>query len=240
VKDATNDDDDDGLLKSSEDNDHEEIIIKGVPSYPLYRELANRLFRWERDSQGCVNLMVSAESLGLNECLTYSAIPFRPTFSTIDYWLQKAGDRGIVRMLGMRTTVGNDSRPLLPPSRRELLLSAGENFLEQTSLTVSARARAKHAHRSSNSFFGEIRGNFAQQNTDTMLVIWKILLHAVWLNIHRFGGLPEGVYAFEARIHSGYGARWTGEWMDLIPTNVKFRGFLEPQMPDGHERHWRH
>jgi hypothetical protein len=77
-------------------------------------------------------------------------------------------------------------------------------------------------------------------NIDTVQVVRKILLQAVWLNIHRFGGLEEGVYAFEARIHTGYGARWTGKWVDLNATNVKVRGFLEPQMPDGHERHWRH
>jgi hypothetical protein len=84
--------------------------------------------------------MVSAASLGFNECLTEFVIPFRPTLSTIDDWLQKAGDQGILRVLGMRTTVGNDSRPLLPPTRNELLHSAGETFKEQSSFTVSAQA----------------------------------------------------------------------------------------------------
>ena len=66
---------------------------------------------------------------------------------------------------------------------------------------------------------------------------------------------------FEVRAVSGYGARWSADWTTTTtsstatggadgddeamavarpPVNVRFRGFLEPQMEDGHERGWRH
>lgn len=38
---------------------------------------------------------------------------------------------------------------------------------------------------------------------------------------------------FEVRTAEGYGARWLADGSD-------FRGFLEPQMQDGHAKGWRH
>ena len=49
----------------------------------------------------------------------------------------------------------------------------------------------------------------------------------------------------EIRTASGYGARWTANWSNCsdgpqLPTDIEFRGFLEPQMPDGHLKGWMH
>jgi len=41
------------------------------------------------------------------------------------------------------------------------------------------------------------------------------------------------VYVIEARVKEGYGARWTAD-------GKQFRGFLEPQMVDGHTAGWVH
>jgi hypothetical protein len=49
------------------------------------------------------------------------------------------------------------------------------------------------------------------------------------LNSHRF---CDGE-VFEARVAEGYGARWTAD-------GAQFRGFLEPNALDGHERGWQH
>jgi hypothetical protein len=58
----------------------------------------------------------------------------------------------------------------------------------------------------------------------------RILRDAAWLNIHM---LPHNKVMFEVRTLNGYGVRWS------LP-QVKFRGFLEPQMEDGHEKGWIH
>ena len=45
--------------------------------------------------------------------------------------------------------------------------------------------------------------------------------------------LQQDIFVIEARGPEGYGARWTAD-------GTQFRGFLEPQMVDGHEVGWRH
>ena len=72
--------------------------------------------------------------------------------------------------------------------------------------------------------------------------------NAVWINLHR---LPvcilfisihkrflliigqHDLFILEIRIEDGYGARWEVD-------GSKFRGFLEPQMEDGHQKGWKH
>lgn len=45
--------------------------------------------------------------------------------------------------------------------------------------------------------------------------------------------LQQDIYVIEARVIEGYGVRWTAD-------GKQFRGFLEPQMLDGHDVGWRH
>jgi hypothetical protein len=52
---------------------------------------------------------------------------------------------------------------------------------------------------------------------------------STWINIH---GLPHNIAIVELRITEGYGIRWE--------TTGAFRGFLEPQMLNGHEKGWKH
>jgi len=130
-------------------------------------------------------------------------------------------------------------------------------------LTVAARARSKHAPRAvtERSFFGVARGSVPQQNQETVAVVERILEDCVWINSHTFGGLfgrdenstneADRAWIVEVRQVEGYGARWLvrfpGEHEGtrrnngfVSPPTVSFRGFLEPQMEDGHERNWRH
>jgi hypothetical protein len=51
----------------------------------------------------------------------------------------------------------------------------------------------------------------------------------IWINIH---SLPHETPIVELRNEKGYGIRWM---IDGV-----FRGFLEPQMTDGHEKGWKH
>jgi hypothetical protein len=60
-------------------------------------------------------------------------------------------------------------------------------------------------------------------------ILNKFLKECVWINIH---GLPHDIPIIELRVDLGYGIRWR---IDGV-----FRGFLEPQMDDGHEKGWKH
>jgi len=220
-----------------EPNNEAAFIATGLPRRPMYRELACRLERWANTKNATI--MFDASALGLAEEST-TCLPESPEGFNPQDWLEQAGDAGVLRILGLRQTIGTDPRMLLPPSRSKLLESANTRLNSKAALTVAARARAKHAMRSSELFYGTIKGNDKQQNADTALVIERILREAVWINIHTFGGM-EGNPVLEARVEAGYGARWTADWSDpLRPTNIMFRGFLEPTMKDGHEKGWRH
>jgi hypothetical protein len=162
-------------------------------------------------------------------------------------WFREAGDGGVLELLGLRTTVGT-GRFMLPPTVTELEEAARKPHRPDSApphATVAARARTKHAHRGgSQSFFGTIRGGRVEQNQVTERIVSSLLRDATWVNIHAFGG--TGAPALEVRIASGYGARWSAEWIQnnpddpFLPINVTFRGFLEPQMENGHEKKWRH
>ena len=96
-------------------------------------------------------------------------------------------------------------------------------------LTVGARALSKHAHRSSEGFWGHATGTEKQKNEFANKVAVKILRECVWINTHR---MLQSETIIECRVIQGYGMRWS--------LDGTFRGFLEPQMSSGHERKWRH
>ncbi|KAL3913490.1 MAG: hypothetical protein SGILL_006468 [Bacillariaceae sp.] len=252
--------------KEYDDHNSHDFIVQGLPRRPLYRELSARLERWRRrvDKNGSFDpskeLMIPAEALGFHELEPYEALlPPPPPGDPKDIgnWMKLAGDEGILRLLGMRSTVGGLSDEseekrlmLVPPSLHKLLEAANKPHSPKDPLTVAARARAKHAHRKESeelSFFGIVRGNAIRQNQDTNRLLKRILDDAVWINCHSFGGLDENSVVVELRVASGYGARWRRDMvveeeanLPNEPTKLQFRGFLEPQMEDGHEKRWRH
>mmetsp|Transcript_25127 Transcript_25127/g.54314 ORF Transcript_25127/g.54314 Transcript_25127/m.54314 type:complete len:215 (+) Transcript_25127:91-735(+) len=139
---------------------------------------------------------------------------------------------------------------LLPPSISQLIASSRKRHKPntQSSLTVAARALAKHAHRSSssstanNGFFGRSKGSEFQKNEHAERMVRRLIEEAVWINVHAFGGVDESRPVVEARVVEGYGARWSGVWRQSAfrVEDVCFRGFLEPNVEDGHENRWRH
>jgi len=107
-------------------------------------------------------------------------------------------------------------------------------------LSVAAKARAKHAHRGEEQFFGVVKGSPEKQSSETQAIVSSIVHNAAWINIHTFGGMNNQP-VLEVRLENGYGARWTADWTDQFrPVNIEMRGFLEPQMEDGHEKGWKH
>lgn len=219
----------------------------GLPRRPYYRELARRIVHVSGDD----DQLLPAEELGMSELSSTKIIRMPPQpelFSeeSCFEWLKEAGDGGILRILGMRNTVGTEVG-LLPPDWDELLAASRLPHKDlappHDSLTVAGRARCKHAHRgtcSQDDFFGEVAGGTREKNEAAERVLVKILKDAAWINIHRSTGIDETV--LEVRVAAGYGARWTADWsLDPVnPTAVAFRGFLEPNQVYGHEKRWRH
>uniref|UniRef100_A0A0B6ZPP1 Uncharacterized protein n=1 Tax=Arion vulgaris TaxID=1028688 RepID=A0A0B6ZPP1_9EUPU len=120
---------------------------------------------------------------------------------------------------------------MLPPSRKLLVNSFTEKHSPNSDLWVGARALAKHYHRDqSESFWGDCTGREEAKNNHAFTLLNKVLDNAVWINIH---WLPHDVFIIEARQDQGYGLRWSAD-------GASFRGFLEPQMIDGHEVGWKH
>lgn len=105
----------------------------------------------------------------------------------------------------------------------------GEARENPTKITVGARALAKHQPRSSELFWGSIHGTEIQRNEAASKICEKILDEAVWINMHY---LSREDPVIEIRVPQGYGARWS--------TNGTFRGFVEPQMENGHQKKWKH
>jgi hypothetical protein len=144
----------------------------------------------------------------------------------------------------MRKTIGTSSRAFFPPSRKALEEAASVPHPKgkgTNKLSVAAKARAKHAHRGKDRFYGIATGKPESQNKETVIIIKKLLKHAAWVNIHVFGGVSEDRPVLEVRLDTGYGARWVADWSEPHnPLNVEFWGFLEPRMPDGHEKRWLH
>jgi len=202
-----------------------------------------------------VDPLLPAEEMGMSElpCTTKTVVPLPKsppaawTEESCLEWLRAAGDEGILRFLGLRRTIGTEVGRL-PPDWSELLEASrlphhGDHLVPQThdSLTLAGRARCKHAHRGSrNDFFGAVTGGTDEKNAAAERVLNAILENAAWINVHRSTGIAETV--LEVRVAAGYGARWTADWSadPVDPTDVTFRGFLEPQQVDGHEKKWRH
>ena len=142
-------------------------------------------------------------------------------------------------MLGFRKTAGSQAIPW--PSYDELKDSFNQPHTVLTEeqkqkrknppspLTVGAKALTKHSGRSSEGFWGKFRGSEKQKNIDANAKLEEILRDAVWINIHM---IVKKEIIIECRIERGYGIRWTGDG--------RFRGFLEPQMDDGHAKGWKH
>jgi len=121
---------------------------------------------------------------------------------------------------------------------KEITKQKREYLQPGATLSVGARAFMKHAHRGSEGFWnrateGTFAGGDESKNKVAEELICRVLNEAVWGNLH---GLPGGLLTFEVRVGQGYGARWTTD----AGGELRFRGLLEPQMKDGHEKRWRH
>ncbi len=131
--------------------------------------------------------------------------------------LVAAGCSRILILLGQRFTPASitDARAI-PPTRTRLIAAVNKEYKQ--GLTSGARAWTKHAHRSSDKFWGEIKGSTADKNNGSLQLISRILDNTTWWNI--FGHYAHDT-VYEARVSTGHGVRWGKGGDELI-------GFLEP------------
>lgn len=222
--------------------------IVGYPSHPLYVQIAAMLQSWMENSHCPIldlpkyDLLDEQVYVESRAAAIASITPMLVGLKTLhSLWVEEEiihrlreillclGKRGILDLLGVRKTVG--TKDLWPPARFKLLESFCEKHSPKAELSVGARALAKHHHRDqSESWWGNCSGTETQKNENALNLVNTILDNATWINIH---WLPQDIFVIEARVGEGYGARWTAD-------GKQFRGFLEPQMVDGHEVGWRH
>lgn len=90
-------------------------------------------------------------------------------------------------------------------------------------------------------WWGIPSGPVGKINENSVKLFWKIVNGATWRNLH---WLPHQVLVYEVRVPAGYGMRWSQDRsanQDIVTERPwNFRGFLEPQMENGHEVGWRH
>ncbi len=216
--------------------------MNGYPTYPLYTKISRTLYNWMKNGkydarnpellEECRN---KTEKQITNDFVDQKLKAWLLTDKTcirkrlIVEILEQLGLRGILDLLGMKQTVG--SVDMLPPSLSTLWESFQRKHKPNAELSCGARALSKHCHRDSTSqWWGTSTGSESNKNEHANQVLDKILTDAVWINIHL---LPHDVKVLEVRNQLGYGARWSYN-------GTMFRGFLEPQMSDGHSIGWRH
>ena len=152
---------------------------------------------------------------------------------------------------GLAYTVGS-ALGSTPPSKETCL--AAFVAPNKAGLTAGARAWSKHSHRSgvpepesdaeverrsgtgNPGWWGTPSGPVVTINEKAMKLFRKAMDNVSWRNLH---WLPHQVLVYEVRVPEGYGMRWSQNQNDEGKSWV-FRGFLEPQMENGHEIGWRH
>jgi hypothetical protein len=133
--------------------------------------------------------------------------------------LATSGIRNVLVLLGQRFTPASlADASALPPPRDKLLDSAMKPHSPADKLSIAGRALAKHAVRSTSTFWGTVTGSTEEKNAAARATLERILDGATWWNT--FGHFKH-VPVFEARVPTGHGARW-GHGGD------EFIGFLEP------------
>lgn len=139
--------------------------------------------------------------------------------------MHQVGLEGLLVLMGQRITPASlrDARAI-PPTSRSLLAWAARPH--SGSLTVSARAAAKHAARSDDPFWGAPHGSAETQSAEAQAKVHQILCHTTWWNV--FGHSVSDVL-FEARTASGHGARWKLDEQRFVGFLDPFEGMSEPE-----------
>ena len=217
------------------------------PRYPLYIEISKKFLQWMENEDFPVKnedcgLLTEGKSVGKRKEIAAKASPILAALSIswqeisdeekvkqLTSVVKLLGARGLLDLLNIRHTQGSvDS---FPPSMSTLVASFNKKHKPNTNLTVGARALSKHCHRDvTHEWWGACVGTEQAKNEHANTILMRVLEDASWINIHL---LPHDLKVIEVRCLEGYGARWSHD-------GSAFRGFLEPQMEDGHAAGWKH
>jgi len=217
----------------------------GIPLKPYFYEISNAIISWAQTNEcpikfNTMNLLNETEndlqrlqqlSPHIIETISNWGLydPHHRRISVLNI-LKGLGKKGILTLLKIRRTQGSVVQ--LPPSFGDLIRACNEPHApgSPSKLTVAGRALSKHAQRSLEGMWGDPHGPEIVKNLRAEKIILSILMNATWINIH---SLPHDLPVFEVRNAEGYGLRWLAD-------GSQFRGFLEPQMIDGHDKGWIH
>lgn len=217
------------------------------PKHPLYIEVSKMLFKWMENgefpvkSEDC-GLLTEGDSIVERKemadevssllpvlKISWSKISDEEKAHQLKSVVKRLGVRGLLDLLNIRHTRG--SVDIFPPPMSTLVASFNEKHKPNANLTVGARALSKHCHRDVTiEWWGPCVGSEQAKNEHANAILMRILKDASWINIHL---LPHNLKVIEVRCAEGYGARWSHD-------GAAFRGFLEPQMEDGHAAGWKH
>jgi hypothetical protein len=240
------------LVESSRDNYSSSSIVReeqpyflGYPSGNLLRLLAQVLVMWSArgefpvkfvafGSETTPEVVSKLNSFSVQVTAVVSCLDDPQCLALLERLMMLFGPRGVLTCLGVRHTPGSVDKYCLP-TRAALERAFGQSYTKEeskgSSLTVGARALAKHYHRSSEGFWGKLRGTEEIRNQQAVSIMNRLLNECVWVNLHC---LPKDEAIVEIRVRDGYGARW------YVQKQQSFRGFVEPMMEGGHDKRWRH
>ncbi|MHA7058679.1 hypothetical protein ACWGOQ_0015750 [Aquimarina sp. M1] len=120
-------------------------------------------------------------------------------------------------LIGQRWTAATlKNEKAIPPLQKNLLNSCFIPFNDQ--ICMATRAWEKHMGRSTDNFWGEMKGNPTEKEEKVRKLITDMIQNKTWWNIF-YHYRHELVY--EIRVPSGHGIRWNADGTKLI-------GFLEP------------
>ncbi|MCH2224378.1 MAG: hypothetical protein MK066_06365 [Crocinitomicaceae bacterium] len=146
------------------------------------------------------------------------------THSEINLWakvIENAPFEYLLIILGQRQTSASlKSKEAIPPLKQTLINSCLSPYNNQ--ICSATRAWEKHAGRSQDNFWGQLKGNSEKKNEHVKKMIIELINKKTWWNIfHHY----KHQLVYELRISSGHGIRWNKSGTHLI-------GFLEPFIND--------
>jgi hypothetical protein len=165
------------------------------------------------------------------ECTPNQAPIIAPVYEAFCHWLHNKPQgkllltqmlintniNQLLLILGQRRTSASIATIDALPPERAVLQTTFNTYHKQT-LSVGARAWCKHVTRSSEAFWGKVKGNDEVKNKMAYDTLNHILDNATWWNVFEH---YKHHLVYEVRLASGHGARWTLDKM-------RFIGFLEP------------
>lgn len=119
---------------------------------------------------------------------------FKSVENNLRMLLITIGSRGIFVMMGFRKTTGSQDLPWPDAevlidnfNKANQLISVDDPQRNKgvSKLSVGARALQKHAHRSSDGFWGNPIGTEAVKNEYANTIAVNILRECIWINVHK-------------------------------------------------------